>query len=659
MNDIFKPYEGDKKMHIPGKYKLSWTEGALDVEVVQHPELSISHTRSFVGTALEKKYIRILFWFMMGGLCIILGRVFFLQIIKGGYYQSLAEKNRIRLLPIIAERGIIYDRFNKELVENVPNFFLTIIPQALPKNKKDRDAIIERVAKMSEVSPDEIQNKLKKYRISSYQSLTIKDNLDYKTALELYTKNNDLPGILIQSGSKRHYLNNIKIQTTTHRGSSFAHILGYLGKINEEEWESVESKGYLPNDSIGKVGLEKSYETELRGTYGYKKIEVDALEREQSTLAVEPPIQGHNIVLNIDREAQFTLEKIITAHLTKLNKQKAVAIAMNPQNGEILALVSYPFFNNNDFSGGISSTVYKAYLEDKNQPLFNRAIGGIYPPGSTLKLVVAVAALQEKLINIHTTFNSTGGLKISRWFFPDWKAGGHGLTNINKAIAWSVNTFFYYIGGGYGDFKGLGADTILKYFALFNLGQKTGIDIPGEVSGFIPSREWKQKNRNEQWFVGDTYNISIGQGDTTVTPLQVVSWTAAIANGGKLVEPHIVHGMIDPLTKKETKKETKIIKENFIDPYNIEIVRQGMRECVLSGSCKMLQNLPFSTGGKTGTAQWNKNFDPHAWFTAFAPYQNPQIVVTVLIEEGKEGAGAAMPIVDEFLAWWGRAYLTQ
>jgi penicillin-binding protein 2 len=205
----------------------------------------------------------------------------------------------------------------------------------------------------------------------------------------------------------------------------------------------------------------------------------------------------------------------------------------------------------------------------------------------------------------------------------------------------------------------MGADVLLKYFALFNLGQKTGIDIPGEVPGFIPSREWKKTNRNEQWFVGDTYNISIGQGDTSVTPLQVASWTSTIINGGKIVEPHIVRGIVDPLTKKETKKEARIIKEKFIDQNNLDIVKQGMRDCVLIGSCKLLQNLPFPTGGKTGTAQWNKNYDPHAWFTAFAPYNNPQIVVTVLVEEGKEGAGSAMPIAYDFLAWWGGKYLTQ
>ncbi len=415
----------------------------------------------------------------------------------------------------------------------------------------------------------------------------------------------------------------------------------------------------MPTDNIGRTGLEKTYEQQLRGTYGYKKIEVDASEREQSTLAVVPPIPGKHLVLTIDKEAQQVLEHIVVKNTNQLKKQKAVAIAMSPQTGEILAMVSYPFFDNNDFSGGINSTVYQHYINDKTQPLFNRAIGGTYPPGSTLKLVVALAALQEKIISVNTSINSTGGIKVSRWFFPDWKAGGHGITNVVKAIAWSVNTFFYYVGGGYADFKGLGADVLLRYFTMFNLGQKTGIDLPSEASGFVPSKAWKKEQTNEQWFVGDTYNVSIGQGGTTVTPLQVAQWTATVANGGKIMEPHLVHSFIEPVTKQETILAPKNTKQVSVDPVNFSIVKQGMKQCVQDGSCKLLQRLPFSSGGKTGTAQWSKNFDPHGWFTSFAPYENPQIIVTVLVEEGKEGVSAAMPIAEEFLSWWGKKYLTQ
>lgn len=657
---LFIHYPKKNKLDLLGKYKLLWTEEALDIEQSKNEELITAHTPSFLGTVMSNKKRFLFLTFLFLGLFIILGRVFFLQIVKGASYQEMAERNRTRLLPLIAERGVIYDKFNNELVENVPNFYLSIIPQALPTKLSQRKYSIKRIAQISEISSEDIKKQLSKYRASSYQSLVIKDNLDYHTALKIYTENSDLPGILIGYGSKRHYLyTTTSTSTSTERGSSFSHILGYLGKINEEEWEEKKFENYLPSDSIGKTGIEKKYEKELRGVYGDKEIEVDALEREQTVLSTENPVPGQNLILTIDKEAQEELEKILVSRIKKLNKQKGAAIAMDPKTGEILAMVSYPFFDNNDFSTRISSTIYKSYLEDKNLPLFNRAISGTYPAGSTLKLVIALAALEEKIIDTHTTFNSTGGIKISRWFFPDWKTGGHGLTNVTKAIAWSVNTFFYYIGGGYGDFKGMGADTLLGYFKIFNLGETTGVDLPGEAKGFIPSKEWKLQQRKEPWYVGDTYNISIGQGDTSVTPLQVALWTSAMVNEGKIIQPHLLHATMDPLTKKLSYVSTTIKKENFVNPVNLQIIKQGMRQCVLDGSCKILQQLTFPSGGKTGTAQWNNNFEPHAWFTAFAPYDNPKIVVTILIEEGKEGAEAAMPVAYEFLKWWGNKYLTQ
>jgi penicillin-binding protein 2 len=669
--DLFKNSSGKLLGDLTGKFKLSWVEGALDIDPDNQTAKNIvtPHTRTYLGTHITPKKIYLFLAILICGLALLLSRIFYLQIIKGSYYYSWAENNRLRIIPIAAERGIIYDRFNKELVQNIPNFYLSIVPQGLPnaalgkttEEKKQilekRAQIVQRVSELSGFTPEEIEKKLEKYSSVSYQSLRIKENLDYHDALKLYLQNSDLPGILIENGSKRSYPTVNSSSTNSQLGLSS--ILGYLGKIDEQEWGAVKAtKNYLPSDDIGKTGLEKFYESDLRGTYGHKKIEVDALEREQSVLAVEPPHPGKNIYLSIDLEGQQKLEEIIHAHLTKIHKEKATAIALNPKNGEILAMVNYPSFNNNDFSGGISSAVYKKYLEDKNHPLFNRAITGVYPPGSTLKLVIAASALEEKIITLNTTFNSTGGLRISRWFFPDWKAGGHGLTNVTKAIAWSVNTFFYYIGGGYADFEGLGAEKIFTYLKKFNLAQNTGIDLPGESSGFIPSKEWKQKTQGEQWFIGDTYNTSIGQGGTLVTPLQAAVWTSVFANGGKIIQPHLVTKLTDPETKNTAIKNPPPIKENFLTPETVSIVKSGMRECVLDGSCKLLQNLPFTSGGKTGTAQWNKNFDTHAWFTTFAPYNDPQIVVTVLVEEGGEGASAAMPIADQFLAWWGHKYLT-
>jgi penicillin-binding protein 2 len=642
---------------LPGRFKLSWVENSLDADETNFEKINISHTRSYLGKSISLRRIKIFALVLFFGLCAIFGRAIFLQIVRGNYYKTQAEKNRIRYIPIPAQRGIIFDRFGKELVQNVPSFLLSIVPQQLPKDPAERKKIIERVAVLSDVPFEDIETKLKKFQQSSYQSLVIKENLDYESALKLYTQNSDLPGISIENSTKRYYVSSAS-STSSSSPSSLSHVLGYLGKIHDQEWDDLQSQGYLVSDNIGRTGVEKTYEKDLRGQYGYKKIEVDALEREQGTLSVEPPIPGKNVYLTIDAEAQAKMETLIKNTLEKLHKKRAAGIAMNPLTGDILALVSFPVFNNNDFSGGISSAAFQKYNNDEDQPLFNRAVSGLYPPGSTAKLMVAAAALQEKIINQNTTFNSTGGLHVNRWFFPDWKAGGHGLTNVTKAIASSVNTFFYYVGGGYDNFVGMGVDKIVEYLRKFHIGQKTGIDLPGEKSGFVPTKEWKQKQKNEPWFIGDTYNLSIGQGDLLVTPLQVALWTSTIVNGGQIVEPHVMGKTVSIPDKKEQTFPLKNTDENFISSENLAIVKQGMRDCVTAGSCQMLKSLPFSSGGKTGTAQWNKNYQNHAWFTAFAPFNNPQIVVTILVEEGDEGSAAAEPIGRDFLDWWGKKYLT-
>jgi penicillin-binding protein 2 len=304
-------------------------------------------------------------------------------------------------------------------------------------------------------------------------------------------------------------------------------------------------------------------------------------------------------------------------------------------------MVSLPAYDNNAFSGGVSSTVYRALSTDENQPLFNRAIAGIYTSGSTVKIVVSTAALMEKVVTDSTTILSTGGVRLGQWFFPDWKAGGHGTANVRSAIAWSINTFFYLVGGGgQQGITGMGPEALSSWMKKFGLGAKTGIDIPGESAGFVPTPTWKQESRKESWYIGDTYNLSIGQGDLLVTPLQVARYTAAIANGGKLVLPRLVEDA--PVQ----------IGEQLADPAMIQTVQLGMRDAVTYGSARSLSTLPFSSGAKTGTAQWSKTKNTHAWFTSFAPFESPEIVVTVLIDEGGEGSGVAAPVAKRFLQGW-------
>jgi len=299
-------------------------------------------------------------------------------------------------------------------------------------------------------------------------------------------------------------------------------------------------------------------------------------------------------------------------------------------------LLSFPTYDNNSLN---DEQFWQKLSTDKNSPLINRAIAGLYPSGSIIKPVIALGALEEGLIDNETTVLSTGGIKIGKWFFPDWKPSGHGRVNLVDALSWSVNTFFYYIGGGYEGFEGLGPEKINFYLKSVGLGEKTGIDLPNEKAGFVPSKEWKEKTRNEPWYIGDTYNLSIGQGDLLVTPLQVANYTAAIANGGTLFEPSIL------------KDSSKIIKEKIFKKENIDLVKLGLRAVVTRGSAQSLSSLGISVAGKTGTAQV-EGASPHAWFTGFAPYPNPQIVITVLIENGGKGSNLAVKITKEILQYY-------
>lgn len=640
---------------LAGRYKGAWTEESFYFEKSNGRQLISRGSQDHLGTSLTRQKAKRIFWFLFIIFALIFVRIFYVQVIRGGELRAAAESNRQRLIPILAERGLIFDRHNLQLTDNIPSFSLAVVPQDLPRDNNEREVIIKRLFELTGKGEAEIRAILNEYGSYSYESIIVEENISYDTALKILIGSADLPGIQIQRGSKRLYLNDLtKHKTfTTSTPSSLAHVIGYIGKLNKNELDRLYASGYLPSDDIGKSGLEKSYETVLRGTYGRKRIEVNAAGKEQTVLAEEAPIAGQQLRLTIDAAMQAALEKMLVDNLKGYNKERGSAIVMDPNNGEVLALVSWPAYDNNDFSGGISQEQYKKYIEDSNHPLFNRAIGGTYPSGSSIKPAIASAGLQEGIITAKTSFLSSGGLQVGSWFFPDWQSGGHGSTDVRKSLAWSVNTFYYYLGGGYGNFMGMGVEKIVSYLKLFGFSQLTGIDLPGEQSGFLPSKKWKEETKNEKWYIGDTYNISIGQGDILVTPLQIANMTSAVANRGTLYVPHLVKSLIDPVSKAEIQTTSTIIRQNFITPENLNTVALGMHDCVGYGSCRRLSLLNLDISGKTGTAQWNSNKDNHAWFTSFAPFNHPQIVVTVMIEEGKEGSGVAEQVAFDFYRWWG------
>ena len=323
-------------------------------------------------------------------------------------------------------------------------------------------------------------------------------------------------------------------------------------------------------------------------------------------------------------------------------------IALDPRSGAIRALVNYPAYDPNAFSQPGKFSESTVFFGDERQPLFNRAISGSYAPGSTIKPLIAAAGLQEGVITRNTSFLSTGGINIGIWSFPDWKSGGHGQTNVTKAIAESVNTFFYLLAGGDENIKGLGVEKITEYLSAFSWGKTTGIDLPNEAEGFLPSAEWKKEVKDERWYIGDTYHLGIGQGDVLVTPLQVAVGTAAIANGTTVYQPFIVADKVAQNSSR-TEHKTKIP----INKSHIQTVQEGMRQAVLEGSARRLSSLPLAVAGKTGTAQFAGGIEnTHAWFTSFAPYDTPELTVTVLLEKGGKGDEHAVPIAQEIWQWW-------
>lgn len=597
-----------------------------------------------LGQFIDQRKLKIIKISFLAILFLIVTKVFYLQIIKGKDYRLLAEGNRLRIERQKAQRGIIYDRNGEGLVQNKPTFSLYLTPTALKNSKLDIQITIDELNKILKLSDEDYANLVNLFKTDklNYLPVLIKENLNYEEAINLKIKTQTIPGFTVYDESYRFYPDSL----------IFSHLLGYLGRISETEFkQDSNSTEYSFNDKIGKTGLEYIYEKELKGNDGYREIEVDSQGKEKKVISQNKPTNGENFILTVDSQLQKKLYQTLENQLKKINKAKAAAVAINPQNGEILALVSFPSYDNNLFSFKINEADYQKLFNDSNQPLFNRVISGEYPSGSTIKPVIAAAALEEGIININTQILSTGGIWYGNWFFPDWKAGGHGQTNVIKALAESVNTFFYLIGlEEYNNFSGLGILRLVDYFKKFNLGNLSKIDLPNEKSGFIPTPEWKEKEKNESWYPGDTLHLAIGQGDLLVTPLQMSLLTSFFAANGNIYQPHLVKEIYNDQVKNII--EPKKIVTNIIKNENIDIVKEGMRAATQWGSARFLADLPVETGGKTGTAQVNGEKNPHAWFTVFAPFTNPEIVLTIIIENGGEGSSVAVPVAKDVLNWY-------
>ena len=599
---------------------------------VREEELGISEKK--LEVALSEKISYVLMGIFLLLAVVLFSKTFFLQVLEGEKLHTVAENNKGSVNLVTPERGIIYDKNLKKLVSNFPAFDLVCDRAKFSQSSDALSKEIMNIAQAVGASPIEVADKI---QAADSSEVLVAEDLSHENLLVLETKINGFEGCKIRRNTIRNYL----------YGEVFSQILGYTGRINKDEYST--SKGYAINDYIGKVGVEKYYETYLRGVPGQSK----------TGEFISEPVSGNNLVLNIDVGLQQEVYTALEKSIKNVGAKKGAAVAMDPATGAVLALVSYPSYNDNLFSGGISPEDYDKLDKDPNQPLFNRAIQAQYPTGSTIKPFEASATLQEKLISPDKQINDQGCITIPNQNDPSitYKKCGvqpHGWVDMRKAIAVSSNIYFYTVGGGYGDQRGLGPSRIKQYLSLFGWDQKTGIDLPGEYQGFIPTPDWKKQTKKESWWDGDTYNLSIGQSDLQTTPLQVASAYCAIANGGTLYKPQIVSKIIDSSKNVVKEFQPEVIRSNFIDPENLQIVREGMRDGVTQsyGLSASLNSLPVSAAAKTGTAEIGYIDRFNVWSSVFAPYENPQIVLVVTVENVQGLGAVTLPVAKDVLNWY-------
>jgi len=566
-----------------------------------------------------------IYFFLFSGALILFGRAVDLQLIRGGLFLGRAEGNRIRLIINHAPRGAIFDRNGKVLAQNLPGFTLVLDPQGLPKEKINQVA-----AKLSSILNIPEVELLAKFKNVGDKLATLVTNLPIEKALAIDAESNNLPGVQLEVNPIRDY----PYKEVT------ASILGYTAEADSKDIQGKIAIPYNLGDQVGKFGVEQSMEDTLRGIDGYDLETITAQGEKKGGIYKTEPAIGQNITLSIDIDLQKFVYNTLSTEIRNVGATSGSAVVLDPSTGEILALVSIPSFDDNLFAKGISEQEYSALINSSLKPLLNRAIGASYPPGSTFKMVSGTAGLETGTIKKDTKINDLGFITLGSHIFQNWLWIDHhqteGQINIVRAIARSTDTFFYQIG------QRMGEKPIQDWAKTFGLGKTTGIELPGEEAGLVPTEEWKLQTKKEPWYPGDTLNLSIGQGDLLATPLQLSMVTACFANGGKLLSPTILKD-----------NGPNVIKENFLKKETIDTIREGLyQDNIGDGNVGWLfGNFKIPTAGKTGSAESGQVF-PHAWYTAMAPYPNAKIVATVQVENAGHGSEISAPVVKQIFEWW-------
>ncbi len=574
------------------------------------------------------------------GLLLLSVRLWYLQVVKGDYYRALSEQNRIRTVDLKPARGLIFDRHGELLANNVPSFNLYLTVEDI----RDREGMAAALEDLIGLPRAETKKRLA-LQARSYVPILVKASLTLREAALIEGHRLDLPGLRIQAESQRNY----------PQGSLGGHLLGYVGEVSPEQQDEPAFAGLPQGSMVGKAGVEKTYDYMIRGTAGEKTIEVDSRGNERKTVSVVEQTPGDDLYLGLDLRMQQMAESL-------LGEEAGAVVALDVTNGDVLVLASRPAFDPNTLSRGLTPATWERIVSDTRHPLTNRALQGQYPPGSTFKIVVASAALESDKWPSDTKVRCAGSFPSGNHVFRDWKKGGHGVMDMEQAIVNSCDVYFYNIG------HRLGIDAIAETARWFGLGQPTGIDLPSERVGIVPSTEWKQRARREPWYAGETISAAIGQGYVSVTPLQMAVATAAVANGGTLYKPRLVRAVRERATSRLREATPQDRGTVPLQDRTFALLHESLHRVVTHGTGGRARSKIVEIAGKTGTAQTvgarpvqaglnheavPKQFRDHAWFVAYAPADDPRIAVAVIVENTGHGGTFAAPIakalIEEYL----------
>jgi penicillin-binding protein 2 len=596
--------------------------------------------RRFVREVMESKSRVLILSFIVGvAFLLLILRLWHLQILNQDDYRSMSENNRLRFVPVAASRGAILDRNGKVLVSNRPSFSLAVIPQEV----KDREALLTQLSILLKLDRAEMAERWEKSKgRAKYYPIVLSSNIK-RDQVEIVEENRlMLPGVEVEMKPVREYSS----------GLLAAHLLGYIGEISENELNAKGYEEYNPGDYIGKNGIERALDIELHGNDGGRQFEVDARGRVLRTLSETYPTVGNSVVLTIDAVLQKQTE-------LAFGGQAGAAVALDVNNGEVLAFVSTPSFDPALFGGKLPADIWKSYLEDKRHPLENKALTGQYPPGSTFKIITALAGLEEGVVDENSSVVCNGFYEMGGSKFRCWSKSGHGHVALRRSLKESCDVYYYQLG------EKLGVDRIAKMADRFRLGSALGIGLLNEKNGLIPTSAWKQKRYGKRWFAGETLPVSIGQGYVLMTPIQMASMVATVANEGTVYRPHLVKRIVDADGKPLKEIAPEILSKTNISPANFRKLKQGLFDVVnaAGGTGANARLSDVRVAGKTGTSQVVKlsedrkkslpyQYRDHALFVAFAPFDKPEIAVAVVVEHGGGGGAIAAPIAGRIL----RAY---